>query len=131
MKHPDRNTLITAFALTAFAVTAHAVPIERRDYVIGNPADLPCSIRVEFIRAAKGPDYTAWDAMRSYIVDSRDIQRAEAWGWRIDGEFILCLQIEEPEAVSAVFSDLSKLIPKTPANDVGPTIISLGKQATR
>lgn len=130
------RALVTALAFAAITTTAHVVtaqatPVERRDFFIGNPADLPCTVRVEFIRAAKGPDYDAWNAMRSYIAESRDIQRAEAWGWRMDGEFILCLHIEEAEAVTAVFSDLSQLAPKTPAPDVGPTIVALGKQAVR
>ncbi|MEQ1695140.1 MAG: hypothetical protein ABL901_04790 [Hyphomicrobiaceae bacterium] len=128
---PRAIIFAAASTLIAYAATAHATPVEKRDFFIGNPADLPCAVRVDFIRAAKGPDYDAWDAMRAYIAESRDIQRAEAWGWRMDGEFILCLQIEDPEAITAVFSDLSKLAPKSPALGVGPTTVALGRLAAR
>lgn len=128
---PMSRALTTLLVLTACSAGALAAPVEKRDYFPGNLDDLPCAVRIEFASSARGPDYTTWDAMRSYIADSKDIQRAEAWGWRNDGEFLLCLQIEEREAITTVFNDLSNIAPKTPPASVGQTTVALGKTATR
>jgi hypothetical protein len=129
MKH---CTLIAALALTGLAATAaSAVPVEKRDFFPGNPADLPCAIRIVFESSATGPDYTAWDEIRSYLAVTKDVQRAEAFGWRKEGEFILCLQVEEPEVVPKVFADIKALTPVTPNGASGPTTAVLGQPRSR
>lgn len=122
---------VAALAFTGFATAAHAVPVEKRDFFPGNPDDLPCAVRIVFESSATGPDYAVWDEIRSYLAVSKDIQRAEAFGWRKEGEFILCLHIEEPEIIPKVFAEIKALTPKIPNGTSGPTSAALGSPYRR
>jgi len=125
------RALITLFAFGVCATSAYAVPVEKRDFFPGNPAELPCSIRVVFESSATGPDYAVWNEIRTYLSTTKDVQRAEAFGWRMEGEFILCLQVEEPEALPKVFADIKTLIPAIPTGTSGPTMATLGAPRRR
>jgi len=125
------RALITLLAFGVYAASAHAVPVEKRDFFPGNPAELPCAIRVVFESSATGPDYAVWNEIRTYLSTTKDVQRAEAFGWRMEGEFILCLQVEEAEALPRVFTDIKALIPATPNGTSGPTTATLGAARRR
>jgi hypothetical protein len=116
------------YVLTSLAVCAApawATPVVKKGFIRGGVPTLGCTLQVDFGSAATGPNLDAWQTIRIYIADSRDIYEAEAWGWGKEGEFSVCLRIDDPAAKARVLDDLSKLISAAPVKNgawtkVGP-----------
>jgi hypothetical protein len=124
--NPTR-AVITFGVLVALVSTAAATPIVKRGHFRGDAATLPCTVRVDFGSFAGGPDYDTFNTMRNYIADSKLIINADAWSWGKEGEFSLCLEVEDIDTQTKVVADLTALAPKVPAGKAGPTSVHTGK----
>ena len=102
---------------------AQAVQVVKRDRL---PPDaikgLACTIEVEFGSHSTGPDMDAWIRIRDYLANSMIIDEAEAWGWGREGEFTVCLKVQDAKDTQAVFSELTQLVP---APGDGRTLVRL------
>jgi hypothetical protein len=103
--------LLSAMVLPALLVSsaAEARNIERRGHIRGDRPTLPCTIQVDFRAAGNGPDMAAFVAVRQFILESPDIDHAEAWGWGDNGAFSFCLivyAIEPAQRVHAALTDM-------------------------
>jgi hypothetical protein len=121
------RTLATAILIFALATPTSATPIVKRGFFRGDPATLPCTIRVDFGSFAGGPDLTTFNEIRNYIADSKVIINADAWSWGKEGEFSLCLEVEDAETQQKVVADITALAPKKPTGSSGPTSVHAGK----
>jgi hypothetical protein len=127
MKATSSTILLGLVAVAALAMPAAAVPIEKRGYLRGDVAELPCAVRVDFTSVAAGPDITAFEEIRSYLADQKRVYLAEAWSWGREGEFSLCLHMDDAEVQKVVFDALVKLAPQKPNGTGGRTVVVLGK----
>lgn len=118
-------------ATSAFAAKA----VVKRGYIPGGVPDLPCTIQVDFTSLAStgvasvsesGPDYDAFGQYQRYVIDTRDVDDAEAWGWGKQGEFSLCLKVHDPKEAVKILDDLTKLIPAKPSGKAGPVMVKRG-----
>lgn len=121
------RTLTTLITLLALASAAAATPIVKRGHFRGDATTLPCTVRVDFGSFAGGPDYETFNTIRNYIADSKQIINADAWSWGKEGEFSLCLEVEDSDTQNKVVADLTALAPKVPAGKAGPTSVHAGK----
>jgi hypothetical protein len=121
------RTFITVITLVALGGPASATPIVKRGFFRGDPTTLPCTIRVDFSSVAAGPDYVTFNEVRNYIADSKVIINADAWSWGKEGEFSLCLEVEDADTQQKVVADLTALAPTTPNGSSGPTTVHAGK----
>jgi hypothetical protein len=121
------RTIIALILLAGAAAPALATPIVKRGFFRGDPATLPCTIRVDFGSFASGPDYITFNEVRNYIADSKVIINADAWSWGKEGEFSLCLEVEDAETLQKVVADITALAPKKPTGSSGPTSVHAGK----
>ncbi len=119
--------IIALITLATTAAMVHATPIVKRGYFRGDVTTLPCTIRVDFGSFAGGPDYATFNEVRNYIADSKVIINADAWSWGKEGEFSLCLEVEDTDTQQKVVADLTALAPKVPAGQAGPTSVHAGK----
>jgi hypothetical protein len=123
---------MTRLALVALLLTvvvqpaANAANIVRKGFIRGGVPDLPCTIQIDFGSAATGPDLTTFDIVRRYIADAKLIYEADAWGWGKEGEFSVCVKIDDPEPSRTILADLTKLVPSTPASNGGWTKVKPG-----
>lgn len=121
------RTLVVVSAVLALGCAANATPIVKRGYFRGDAATLPCTVRVDFASVASGPDLTAFNEIRNYIADSKQIINADAWSWGKEGEFSLCLEVEDSGTQTKVVADLTALAPTKPNGSSGPTTVHSGK----
>ena len=106
-----RSLILAAFACLN-ASLALAQPIVKRDYIPGGVAkQLDCTIQVDFGTPDVGPDIAAWEVVRDYVVASKQIDEANAWGWGRDAQFTLCLRVDDPALAKGVAADITKLVP--------------------
>jgi hypothetical protein len=117
-----RGVQLAIVGAAAWSAAASATPVEKRGFLRNiSPDNLACVVRVDFTSLAAGPDYETWNTVRAYIAVSKDIHLAEAWTWGREGEFSLCLQIDEASRADTVVADLAAIIPKDPVGKAGPT----------
>jgi hypothetical protein len=121
------RTIIALIMLAGVTAIANATPIVKRGFFRGDPATLPCTIRVDFGSFASGPDYITFNEVRNYIADSKDIINADAWSWGKEGEFSLCLEVEDTATQTKVVAELTALAPTKPNGSSGPTTVHAGK----
>ena len=119
-------TPLALMAVLAYSTPASAVSIKKEGFIRGGVPTLTCTLQVDFGSAAGGPDMDAWQAIRGYIADSKEIDQADAWGWGREGEFSVCLRIEDAAAAKTVLDDLTKLAPVAPAANGGWTKVTAG-----
>lgn len=122
------TSLLCASAALVLAVepAIAAKTIIKRGFIPGGVPDLPCTIQVDFTSMASGPDYDTFGAMQLYIIDTRDVDAADAWGWGKEGEFTLCLTVHDPKEAPTILQELSKLVPAKPNGNGGPTLVKRG-----
>ncbi|MBX9924865.1 MAG: hypothetical protein K2Y05_00780 [Hyphomicrobiaceae bacterium] len=118
--------LCAAAGLALVAPAMAAKTIIKRGFIPGGVPDLPCTIQVDFTSVAAGPDYDAFGTLQRYIIDTRDVDAADAWGWGKEGEFTLCLTVHDLKEAPKIFDDLSKLVPAKPNGNGGPTVVKRG-----
>lgn len=103
-------TLVLAAALVLAATDAFAAKtIIRRGYLVETPANLPCTVRVDFESRGAGPDLDAFARFQRYVIDTEDVDQADAWGWGRDGEFSLCLTIYDPAAAGRIVPEIERI----------------------
>ena len=90
--------------------SAEARNIERRGHIRGDRPTLPCTIQVDFRAAGNGPDMAAFVGVRQFILESPDIDHAEAWGWGDNGAFSFCLTVYAIEPAKRVHAALTDMI---------------------
>ncbi len=115
-----------AILLALAAPTLAAKTIIKRGFIPGGAPTLPCTIQVDFTSVSVGPDYDTFTAMQRYIVDTRDVDSADAWGWGKQGEFTLCLVVYDAKEAPSILDQLTKLVPPTPIGSGGPTVVKRG-----
>lgn len=115
-----------------------AKAIIRRGFIAGDAPALPCTIQVDFTARAHatiaagpanslaGPDLDAFERIRTYVIETLDVDEAEAWGWGASGEFTLCLTIHDRQAAPTILNDLMKLAPETASGTAGAVSVRRG-----
>lgn len=105
---------LAACLIVAAEPALAAKTIVRRGYIPGGVPALPCTIVVDFTSGGAGPDLDGFEPIRSYVIDTENVDQAEAWGWGKEGEFSLCLTVHDTSAAKRIFEDLTRLKPAKP-----------------
>lgn len=119
---------VCAVMLTAATPVLAAKAILRRGFIPGDVPQLPCTIQIDFTSTANGVDHDAFQPILGYIVDTRDVDEAEAWGWGKAGEFSLCLKVLDLKEAPKILTELQTLSAKSLTPGKGPVVVVRGSE---